>query len=112
MANTKEMLQRIRAQWAQAFTLSAGAIYSQIKELETQVIDGTLNDKRASVAIASLKWRASKMNPDRFSDRTNIDHTGSVASSVSIIDYSSHAPIKVDSNAIPTQPSKPSNNKE
>ena len=93
-SRSDEKMQYIKGRYAQARQASADSILEQIREIEDSMKDGKRNDKMGSAILASMKWRAKVMNPGVYGDKATLDHTGAVASTIQIVDYSSHSPVK------------------
>jgi hypothetical protein len=60
--------------YARARLAGADAQFDELHEWEREVLTGNLEPNSARVAIDSRKWRLSKMRPERYSDRQQVDH--------------------------------------
>ena len=93
-SRSDEKMQFIVKRYDQARLLQGNSILARLTDIETTMINGERNDKMGSAIISSMKWRAKVSDPNRFGEKAILDHTGSVASTIQIVDYSSHSPVK------------------
>ena len=75
---TTPAIDAFRLGYTRARIASADAGYEEIRELEAQVRDKTMDPQTARVLIDSIKWRISKIKPQSYGDRTQIDLSGGV----------------------------------
>jgi hypothetical protein len=95
-AGTEDEIAAKWFQYRQALRDSAAIIASKIAEIEIELRKGKLTPPQHATLFNSLKWRASKMNPDLYGERLTTEHTGEVRTSITMLDFSSHTPVKKD----------------
>ena len=67
-----------RAQYARAREAAADAAYEDIVEIERALRAKEMHPNTARVLIDSIKWRASKLKPKVYGDRSQVDVTDGV----------------------------------
>ncbi len=65
-----------RAQYARAREAAADAAYEDIVEIESKLMAKEMHPNTARVLIDSIKWRASKLKPKVYGDRSQVDLGG------------------------------------
>ncbi len=84
----------LRNRLDQARRDSAQSIYNKITDNESEAKNGVVNHNVGRLLLDSLKWRAAHMDPELFSDKATLQHTGEVSTKVTVVDFSTHKPIK------------------
>jgi len=64
--------------YARARALQAHREFDELKDLENEVKEGTLDPRAGQVVMDDIKWRLSKMLPGVYGERQHIEHSGSV----------------------------------
>lgn len=72
------------AAFARAREANAETIEDEMLSIECQVLLGQLEPQAASVVLSSQRWRARVLHPQRFSDKVDLNHTGSVGLNINI----------------------------
>ena len=64
--------------YARARALRAHREFDELKDLENEVKEGTLDPRAGQVVMDDIKWRLSKMLPGVYGERQHIEHSGSL----------------------------------
>jgi transposase len=67
------------ARYARARLVQADVQFEELQDLERELLAGNLDSQNARVAIETRKWRLSKMRPEQYSDKHQVDVSGKVA---------------------------------
>lgn len=66
------------AQCAHARALQVDALVDDMADIEDRVLTGELKPDQARVVLESQRWRAIKVAPQKYGDKTSVNHTGTV----------------------------------
>ena len=66
------------AQCARARALQVDALVDDMADIEDRVLTGEIKPDQARVVLESQRWRAIKVAPQKYGDKTSVDHTGTV----------------------------------
>ena len=64
--------------YARARALQAHREFDELKDLENEVKEGTLDPRAGQVVMDDIKWRLSKMLPQVYGERQHIEHSGTI----------------------------------
>ena len=67
-----------RDQYARARQDQATAKFDQISDLVKDMLDGGIPADIARVAIDACKWQASKLEPKKYGDKLDVEHSGAI----------------------------------
>lgn len=70
------------AKYVRAREEQADNVFEDLATIEQGVLDGTIDPNAARVVIASKQWRASKLSPKKYNDRTML--VGSTGGAIKI----------------------------
>ncbi len=82
-------LPEFAAKCARARDGQADFLHDDMAEIEDKVADGTMDPAAARVILSSKQWRASKLAPKKYGDRTQLEHTGAGGGPIQTVDLSS-----------------------
>ena len=68
--------EEFRAKYARARELQGDAEHDKMADIEDDALAGKVAPDVARVVLASKQWRASKLAPKKYGDRTQLEHTG------------------------------------
>lgn len=74
------------ARCARARELQADALEEDMADVEQKTLDGTIDPKAANVVLSSKRWRASKLAPKKYGDKSALELTGANGGPVVITD--------------------------
>lgn len=67
------------AKCAHARDLQADLMDDKILEIADDALKGLVDVQAAKVAISAYQWRAAKLKPKKYGDKTQTEHSGSIA---------------------------------
>jgi len=65
-------------QCARARVRQVDSLVDDMADVEERVLSGELKPDQARVVLESQRWRAIKVAPQKYGDKTSVDHTGTV----------------------------------
>ena len=71
---------------ARARIIQADALECDMADIEQQTLDGSVDPKAANVVLSSKRWRASKLAPKKYGDKSAMELTGADGGPVQISD--------------------------
>ena len=66
------------SQCARARALQVDSLVDDMADIEDRVLTGEIKPDAARVVLDSQRWRAIKIAPQKYGDKTNVSHTGTV----------------------------------
>ena len=70
--------QEFTRRYARARETQAHSEFDDLKDLENEVKEGTLDPRAGQVVMDDIKWRLSKMLPQVYGERQHIEHSGTI----------------------------------
>lgn len=70
--------------YARASQANSESIEDEMADIERQVLAGELEPQAANVVLASQRWRARVLHPQRHSEKVDVSHSGKVGLSINI----------------------------
>ncbi len=67
---------------ARAREANAETIEDQISDIEQRVLTEQVNPQAANVVLSSMRWRARVLHPNRYGDKAEVEHKGSLTVNV------------------------------
>jgi hypothetical protein len=64
-----------KEQYARAINMRADAKFDMVDDVVEDMRGGKIDAQMARVEIDAIKWQAGKMNPKRYGDKLDLDHT-------------------------------------
>jgi len=77
---------RFAAKCAKAHLLQADALQEGMADIEGQTLAGKIDPKAASVVLSSQRWRAEKLFPEKYGNKTALELTGADGGPVVLTD--------------------------
>lgn len=65
-------------QCARARVRQVDSLVDDMADIEERVLSGEIKPDAARVVLDSQRWRAIKVAPQKYGDKTSVDHTGTV----------------------------------
>jgi hypothetical protein len=65
-------------QCARARVRQVDTLIDDMSDIEDKVMSGEIKPEQARVVLESQRWRAIKVAPQKYGDKTNVNHTGAV----------------------------------
>lgn len=69
-------------QYARARSAQADAHFEEMADLEEQCRQGSLDPQAFRALLDSRKWRLARMRPSVYGDKTSIEHSGHIATTM------------------------------
>ena len=66
------------AQCAHARAIQVDALVDDMADIEDRVLTGEIKPDQARVVLESQRWRAIEGAPQKYGDRTSVDHAGTI----------------------------------
>lgn len=85
---------QLAARCARARDMQADATVDDMRDIELRVADGTMDPKAGRTVLSSMQWRAVKLAPKKYGDKSSLELTGKNGGPVQLSDTERAAKLK------------------